>query len=142
MPMSQNEIDDISNSFLEAWSEYFGMDVYYQKNIVPVYPSDYLYDENPNKERSEYLGPIKATKIENVTELKLEEFGLTKDCSAIFTFITKELEGTGVTVINNKDIIKTSELGQPRYEVVDYARSTQFVNTFVFTSVGVVNYAD
>lgn len=142
MPMSQAEIDDISDSFQDAWSEYFGMDVYYRKRGV-VQPTCNLYDENSNPSSTpRYTGPIKATKIENPTELQLKEFGLSKSASAIFTCISKELIDEGITVISNKDIIKTAENGVTLYEIVDYSKATQFLDTFIFTSLGVTDYAE
>lgn len=139
MPMSQAEIDDISISFLDAWNEYFGMPAYYCKSL-PRNPKYQLYDEEPNPQPFTFIGPMPASKIENPTLLQLEEFGLSEESTAIFTFVTKSLVDNGITSINNRDIVKTDENGGTLYEVTSYSRTTQFVSTFIFTALGVRDY--
>lgn len=140
MPMTQQEIDDISSTFEEAWREYFGMEVYYLRLRNTMTSDSELYDEKIGKENDfEIIGPLVATFKKNPTEKEIADAGLSERVSGIFTFVVKSLVDKGITQIRTVDRIRlTDRFGNTTtYLIRDYNERVQFVDNYIFVKVGV-----
>jgi hypothetical protein len=138
--VEKQEIDDISNTFLEAWREYFGTPIIYMKKKSPIANSSKLYDEKIGK-ASDYedIGPIYATIKYLPTEDELTTMGLQQQARAVLRVINKELEDLGVTSIDGADRIKIIDKNDKTviYKIKESNPRVQFSNSYIFTSIGV-----
>lgn len=138
--MTQEELDEISQSFSEAWNDYFGMKFYVLRNTV-IAPQGNLYTENPNPPAPTVIGPINARYLSNLTELKAAEFGLSSEVDTALSFVTKDLRDKGILSLTKKDRVKVVDRDgvETIYIITELGYSTQFLNNFIFINVGIVN---
>lgn len=137
--MIQNEIDEISDSFHEAWVEYFG---------TPMYLIPYSYSKSNNsiygdKKKKEYdldnatmfHGTLKQ--LESADTIKpdgrlIEEF-------YDITLVTKELVDQGVNSIDTNSLIKFIDRfrNEHYFKIYDTYQKVQFSNNKIFTKIRV-----
>jgi hypothetical protein len=140
--MSDLEINEVSDAFLEAWSDYFGDAMYYVPfDTNTAYDGIYLeakvklyrYDL-----KKLFHGTLKEAQISD----ELHQSGGKVKRKYTITFVTNELAGQGVQYINNNDIIEyTDKYGNTfKYSIYDDYKKVQLVNTKIFTKLEVIPY--
>lgn len=139
--MLQNEIDEISDAFSDAWHEYFGQRMYYikfDKSATAVHP---VYGESKQKvykeaEKVEFYGTLKESPIQETGEMR----GSLEYQYAEITFVTRDLEKQGITQLDNKDIIEVvTKIGDSvRYNITSTVGKVQLSSSKVFTKIGVM----
>lgn len=138
--MRQDEIDEISTAFSEAWDEYFGQPMYY----VPFLPEESkihpLYRETNRKvydfaNKKPFTGTFKEEKYEERGEIH----GRDNFEKAEITFVTKELHDLGVTAIDQSAIIEIFNRNGVRklYNIIANYGKVQLGNNKVFTKLNV-----
>lgn len=146
MRMLQTEIDEISNTFSEAWHETFGMSVYYLRRKEGVQVTTHpLYDETIGKnleEDYEYIGPIPAIFAQEVIEQQLTESGLDSSCQGILTLVSKDLRDKGILSVSRKDMFSVTDRDgvTSLYNILDSRPTVQFVDNYIFLSVDIKRY--
>lgn len=144
--MKQSEIDQISDSFIEAWKEFFGQVIYYVR-FLGVSQKDDLYNESKHK-IYDYANkiPLHGSIKYSPTEKEIELAGLDKNVNAIITVVTKELEDNNididVTDADFKDLIEIPQKnGKSKlFSITSINKKVQFSDNFIFTKIGVTNY--
>lgn len=144
MPMSQAEIDEISTSFSEAWEEYFGTPAYYLVCLEDqITPDTGLYEERIGKDSVfESRGPIPAIITYNPSVEELADAGLSDTVKIKITFVTNNLREIGITHVSNKDrigIIDRDSVSK-MFVITEYNPNVQFVDNYIFTNVGALEY--
>jgi hypothetical protein len=142
MTMRQDEIDEISGAFQEAWTEFFGAEMYYvsfDASTVanPIYRESktkkYLWDS-----KKLFHGTLKEQQSQDVAQptgkqvVKFYEI----------TFVAKELLDQGILHIDTNDIIQyTDRFGKEyRLEIYDDFQKVQLVDNKIFTKLKVKYY--
>lgn len=136
--MNQAEIDEFSASFLEAWEDYFGAEMY----IIP-----YAYNGGGNtygdKKRKSYdfdnailvHGTLKESEAQDVVKpdgkLEVRYYDI--------TIISKELYDQGVYHIDTNSIIKYVDRfdNEFYFRIYDSLQKVQFSNNKIFTRLKV-----
>lgn len=136
--MNQAEVDEFSTSFLEAWIEYFGTEMY----IIP-----YAYTASTNiygdvKKKKYDLdnailvhGTLKETEAQDMVKpdgkYEIKYFDI--------TLISKELYDQGVQYIDTNSIIKYIDRFNNEYyfKIYDTLQKVQFSNNKIFTKLKV-----
>jgi FKBP-type peptidyl-prolyl cis-trans isomerase (trigger factor) len=138
--MRQDEIDEISSAFHDAWEEFFGMTMHLvtMKPIDQQDSYDDLYNEDRRKDYEEgnklsFYGTFKVSPIVEEGDLG----GLKENVEAEVTFVTKELFDKGIKEISNKDIIEvTNRSGvTKRYNIVQHYGKVQLGDNHIFTKL-------
>ena len=140
--MQQQEIDEISEAFLDAWKEYFGQIMYYipfnptatQKHPVYGETKAKVYDE-ANKVM--FHGTFKQEPIEEKGELA----GGENYEVAEITFVTKELYDKGIVEIKPEDMVEVVFRGgkTKRYNIVAHYGKVQLSDNRIFTKLKVTD---
>jgi FKBP-type peptidyl-prolyl cis-trans isomerase (trigger factor) len=138
--MRQDEIDEISDAFHDAWKEFFGMEM----NLITMKPKDQqdsyddLYGEDKKKDYEEgnklsFFGTFKVSPIVEEGDLG----GLKENVEAEITFVTKELFDKGIKQISNKDIIEVTQRSGniKRYNIVQNYGKVQLGDNHIFTKM-------
>lgn len=143
--MLQNEIDEISVAFSEAWRDYFGQDMYYvpiKEDAIEIHP---LYRETRKKvydweSKKKFNGTFKQEKYEERGEIN----GRDNYEEAEITLVTKELYDLGVKIIDQSAIIEIFHRDGTRklYNIVANYGKVQLGNNKVFTKIEVVEITD
>lgn len=138
--MRQVEIDEISLAFEDAWTNYFGDDMYY----VPLSTStkgDVIYNENKSKtydytKKVLFHGTLKE--MQAIDEL--HQGGEYINKQYLVTFVTKELIDGGINEVDTNSIISyTNRFGTTRtYKIADEYQKVQFMDNKIFTSLVVI----
>lgn len=139
--MRQEEIDEISGAFSEAWEEFFGMWINYvpmgEVEKHPVYQETlgdkkYLWEEMKG-----FFGTFKEDLFEESTYVQ----GRDSEIQASITFVTKELYDAGVTEINSSDIIliKFRNGAVRAFNIYAHKGKVQLGNNKVFTELKVAH---
>ena len=150
--MLQKEVDQISDSFLDAWREFFGQEIEYIRYVEDSTPTTYesLYGEDEGKSYDRlnptiFYGSIKWSPNKKLIELA----GLKdKNLSAIITVVTKELVDKGIigqeTEITFKDLIRvTNRFGKVKeFKITQMNKTVQFSNNFIFTKIGILEMGE
>lgn len=139
--MEQNELDEISDAFLDAWKESFGQEMYYVpflKDDTPVHP---IYNESKKKKydlenKVLFTGTFKELTNEEAGEL----FGNDTKVTAEITFVTKELYEQGVTKAQHSALVEiTHRDGTTNlYDITEVIGKVQLGNNRILTKLGVV----
>jgi hypothetical protein len=148
--MDVNEIDEISEAFLEAWIDFFGAPMY----LVP-------FDrESSDMDEDEYTAIYREPKqfVYNFAEkvlfhgaLKDHEsldkdsvMGLSVETDLSVVCITKELADKGITKIPLSSIIEFMDnTGEVRlYKIVDVIYRVQLSSHRIFTKMKIVELTD
>lgn len=138
--MTQNEIDEISDAFADAWEGYFGQEMYHVPFDELVRPHS-LYGESKRKsylfdQRTLFHGTMKETSVTEQQELMGREYKRQFE----MTLVTKELRDSGVNSISTRDIVEVTDRdGNTRYFNIlsDYGK-VQLTNNRIFTKLKVV----
>jgi hypothetical protein len=139
--MKQNEIDEISEAFKEAWTEYFGDEIYYVPfdtvNNIP----DSVYKEKIGKRydydnKKLFHGTLKEIASKDETHATGKK--VYKDYEV--TFVTKELIDQGVTEIDTRAILYYVDRfnKEHEYKIYDEYQKVQLSDNKVFTKLKVV----
>lgn len=138
MPMPQSEIDEISNSFIEAYRDTFGGEVYILKLKEDVEPDHPLYNERIGKSYDRY-GPFYATYKRNPTATEVTNVGLRDTESGIVTIVTKSLRDAGITEIKNTDlvVIVDQDGKETTLAIKEVVLRVQLGTNYLFTVIGV-----
>lgn len=140
--MRQDEIDEISDSFHDAWVEYFGQPMFYvpfvndPTKIHPVYrevrEKKYDYDNKVQFHGSFKQSPIKEDGDMTGKEDKEE---------AEITLVTKELRDAGIHYVNDRDIITVTDRDgkTKKYNIIANNGKVQFSDNKIFTKIKVVD---
>lgn len=140
--MQQSEVDEISIAFKEAWTDYFGDEMYYVTFDLDKTIKDDLYEEQKAKmydydNKKLFHGTLK----ESPSMDKLKQSG--KKVYKVFTitFVTKELVDQGVIAINTNDIILyIDRFGKEhKYKIYDDYQKVQFSDNKIFTMLNVIS---
>lgn len=141
--MSQNELNEISDAFHEAWTDYFGDEI----KVIPYSSKDTHYDEvygvskKKAYDRSKAItltATIRQTEHEDVSSAlgkRIEEH-------YTITFVTKELIDKGLTEIDSDSIIEyTDRFGVTKqFKIYGTQKKVQFLDNKIFTKLKVVYY--
>lgn len=137
--MLQEEINEISYEFLNAWKEFFGAEMYYiplDESSIP----DPIYNEVKNKNYDEskavsFYGTLK----ERESQDEIPPTGKRTEKFYEITLITQELIDKGINYINTNDIIKyIDRFGKVYYfEIYDDYQKVQLSNNKIFTKLKV-----
>lgn len=136
--MNQSEINEISVSFLEAWEEYFGAEMY----LIP-----YTYKDSSNvygdKKTKTYdlskailfHGTLKELESQDV----VKPDGRFENKFFDVTLVTKELNDNGVYVIDTNSIIKyiDNQRNEFYFKIYDTYQKVQFNKSKIFTKIRV-----
>ena len=138
--MRQEEINEISQAFLEAWEEFFGAPMYY----IPFDETSSkhsIYNESKGKKYKEdeavmFHGTIKERENQDVTK------PTGKRVQKVFelTAVTKELIDGGIEHIDTNSIIRyTDQFGKVfTLSIYDDLQKVQLTNNKIFTKMKVV----
>lgn len=134
--LSQNEIDSISKEFLDAWTNYFGQEMYYIKCISQQ--ANNIYKEVKSKQYDEenkilFHGTLKE---KPVTEKEVQSGKRVLKMYEI-VIVTKELEDAGINDIDLDDIIEVplKNGNVLRLEITSKKQKFQLLNNKIFTIV-------
>jgi|AntRauTorckE6833_2_1112554.scaffolds.fasta_scaffold00836_21 hypothetical protein len=151
--MEQNQIDQISSAFLNAYKEFFGMEIQYipfvrgattQNDFEKMYAEadTYEYDETSI---TTFYGSINYEPEEKeITKLGFDP----KQTTALITAVTKELVDKGlVNSTNNisfEDKIRIEDRfgNTSDYIITNRGKSVQFSDNFVFSKIGIQEESD
>ena len=138
--MDVSEIDDISDSFIEAWTEFFGQEMYYIRFLRDSNTPHNVYNDSRKKIYDEdnkvlFHGSLK----EKPTAEELGMGGLKALPSGVITFVTKELRDAGITELSTNDCIEATPYAQPtiRFNIVSDQGKVQLTDQKIFTKLGV-----
>ena len=142
--MSQQEIDEISEAFLEAWADYFGDELYYVPfDYTNTRPDGGIYSETKYKK---YLYDSKVLLHATVKEredLDVDTpIGKSIEKHYEITFVTKELTDTGVHEIDTNAILVYTDRFEKehKFHIYDDFQKVQLVDNKVFTKLKVKSY--
>lgn len=137
--MNQSEINEISESFLEAWEDYFGAVMYlipYEYNVQDnsIYGDKKVKKYNIDKAVA-FHGTLKE--LESPDVVKPDGRYNIEFCD--ITLVTKELTDQGVTKIDTNSIIKyIDKFGDEYYyKIYDSYKKVQFNQDKIFTKIRV-----
>jgi hypothetical protein len=142
--MRQDEIDEISDAFSEAWEEFFGQPMFYIQFIGAENPHS-LYRESKKKMYAEDgKKPFYGTFKQELIEEKGEIGGRKETEVSEITFVTKELFEQGIIEVDSRDIIEvTNRAGYThRYNIFGHLGKVQLGDNRVFTQLKVVKMDD
>lgn len=139
--MKQDEIDEISDAFSEAWNEFFGQEMYYVPFDRENSPVHDLYNESSHKvykweDKVKFNGTFREEKYEEREEIS----GRDNFEKAEITFVTKELYDAGVIQLEQSSIIEIFHRNGVRklYNIISNYGKVQLGNNKVFTKLDVV----
>lgn len=143
--MIQEEIDEISDAFIDAWEEYFGQMLYYvpfdeistKNNAHPLYRDApkkgkiYLWDD-----MKPFHGTLKSEEVKEVGDM----FGKDETVKYTVTFITKELRDAGILDLDKEALIYLVDRDGINYvyNIISLNQKVQFGDNKVFTKFSVV----
>lgn len=139
--MRQDELDEISLEFIEAWTDYFGDEMYYVIFTgAVVHP---LYKESKNKtydyfNKRLFHGTLKESPV--MDEARQSGQRINKNFE--ITLITKELVDQEILYINVNDIIMyIDRFGKENlYKIYDEYQKVQLSSNKIFTKIRVIPY--
>lgn len=141
--MKQEELDEISNAFQDAWTEYFGDEMYYVPFCEKETKKDDLYLEQKTKvydyeNKKMFHGTLRETPA--IDELRQTGKKIRKEFE--ISFVTKELVDQGIKYVNTNDIILyIDRFGTEfRYKIYDEFQKVQFSDNKIFTKLKVIPY--
>lgn len=139
--MRQEELNEISNAFLEAWEEFFGAPMYYipldriESSPHPIYKESRAkkYDET---KAVMFHGTLKERETLDITSA----IGKDIDKHYEVTLVTQELIDKGVNSIDTDAIIRfTDRFGESHtYSIYDDFQKVQLVDNKIFTKLKVM----
>lgn len=139
--MIQEELDEISQAFLDAWKEFFGQEMFYVPFLKGETVIHRIYNESKGKKydldnKLNFSGTFKESTKEELGEL----FGQDTKAEAEVTFVTAELYDKGVKEIPLSARIQiTHRSGITRiYDIVNVVTKVQLGNNRIFTKLGVL----
>lgn len=142
--MQQKEIDEISDAFKEAWTDYFGDEI----SIVALKTSkseiDDLYGESKKKEYDyENKITVHGTLKESPGMDEMKQAGKKINKTFDVTFVTKEAIDQGLLYINTSSIlVYVDRFGKEfRYKIYDEYQKVQFSSNKIFTTIRVIPIA-
>lgn len=142
--MTQAEIDEISQAFLEAWTDYFGDIVYYVPFDYSTTKADTsIYSETKSKK---YLYDQKIPLHATVKERENLDVGTAvgKHIEKHYevTFVTKELADAGVFHVDTNAIMTYTDRFAKEYKflIYDDFQKVQLVDNKIFTKLKVKVY--
>lgn len=140
--MIQNEIDEISEAFSDAWKEYFGQLMYYIPFDISTTESHTIYKESKKKGYDElgkksFYGTFKQDNLEEKGELA----GKVEYEVAEITFVTKELYDQGITRIDSRALIEITHRDgiTKRYNIIANFGKVQLGDNKVFYKLKVTD---
>jgi hypothetical protein len=138
--MLQNEIDEISVAFLDAWDQYFGEKMFYVPFLEAETSVHRVYKESKTKtydyaNKLQFTGTFKQQPIREEGEIAGKE----EIEQAEITFVTKELYDKGVLEIDARSIVEiTHRNGKTAtYNIHNYYGKVQLGNNRIFTKLAV-----
>lgn len=138
--MLERELNEISQAFLEAWTEAFGQEMYYIRFLSESTSSHSVYREATTKvydtsNKKLFHGSIKQKPLEEQMDIA-ENTGIS---TAIITYVSKELIDQGIVFPSLNDIIQyTTYDGRTlTWEIISVQERVQFSDWRIFTKVGV-----
>lgn len=139
--MLQDELDEISDAFLDAWKESFGQEMYYVPFIIESTPTHPIYNESKKKKydfenKLLFTGTFKELTNEEAGEL----FGNDTKVTAEITYVTKELYEQGIHKVQHSALIEITHRGGEvlTYDVTEVIGKVQLGNNRILTKLGVV----
>lgn len=147
--MDIQEINEISDSFLEAWIEYFGapMHLVAFDEVASSQDGNFdsLYDEAEELKydfgnKVKFHGTLKD--LESLDEETA--LGERENTELSIVFITKELRDAGIPKVDSRSIIEFADPdgGVHHYKIVDIVPRVQFMQYRIFTKLKVVELSD
>ena len=139
--MQQNEIDEISEAFSDAWEEYFGDRMKYVRFNREETVFHKTYNESKTRKYDyanaiEFNGSLKEIENEDVTQ----PYGDNEYKLFTITLVTKELLDKGVIYVNHDDIITYTQIFgdtklERRFSIYDSVEKVQFNASKIFTKI-------
>ncbi|MMZ51272.1 hypothetical protein D1872_130070 [compost metagenome] len=143
--MTQQERDEISDSFSEAWRQSFGLQMFYVPFLKDESNPHPLYRESKGKKydfanKLLFYGTYKQKPIEEIGEIGGRELRETGE----ITFVTKELHDKGLRDIDPSAIIQFFDKydNEQLFEIVGKNAKVQFITDWIFTKLKVVRADD
>lgn len=141
--MTQTELDEISDAFLEAWEEYFGDEI----KVIPFSTKNTKYDEVYGVSKSKQYDRTKAITLRaTIRQAEHEDvstaLGKRIEEHYTITFVTKELIDKGVTDLSSDSLIEyTDRFGVTKqFKIYGKQQKVQFLDNKIFTKLKVVYY--
>lgn len=141
--MRQEEINEISQAFLDAWKEFFGAPMLYIPFDSSTSNPHPIYNESRNKKYDEanaveFYGTLKEREMQDVTA----PTGKKIEKHYEITLVTQELIDKGVNYIDTNDIIRFTDRFGKVYdlEIYDDFQKVQLVDNKIFTKLKVKHY--
>ena len=137
LSMAQEEVDEISVAFLDAWKDYFGSRFYYVP-FVSIGDSVSIYGES-KKKKYDYDGAIEFTATFKEYEGKdsVKAYGEDAVKAYSMTIVTKELLDKGINKIDTRALIVQEErIGNTvfvrKLNIIDDFKKVQFGDSKIF----------
>lgn len=141
--MTQVELDEISDAFLEAWEQYFGDEI----TVFPFSAKTTKYDEVYGVSKKKEYDRLKAIKLTATIRQSEHEdistaLGKRIEEHYTITFVTKELLDRGVTELDSDSLIEyTDRHGVTKqFKIYGKQQKVQFLDNKIFTKLKVVYY--
>lgn len=141
--MSQVELDEISDAFHEAWTEYFGDTI----KVIPFSTKNTKYDPVYGVSKKKEYDRTKAiTLTATIRQSELEDvstaLGKRIEEQYTITFVTKELIDKGLTELDSDSLIEyTDRFGVTKqFKIYGTQQKVQFLDNKIFTKLKVVYY--
>lgn len=142
--MRQEELNDISQAFLDAWEEFFGAPMYYIPFSESTMSNPHsIYGESKTKQYKEaeaimFYGTILERESDDITS----PIGKSLEKFFEITCVTQELIDKGITHIDTNALIRYQDRFGKEYnlQIYDDFQKVQLVDNKIFTKLKVKYY--
>lgn len=141
--MRQDELNEISQAFLDAWTEFFGAHMLYIPFDKTASNPNSIYNESKSKKYDEanaveFYGTLKESEMQDTTT----PTGKKVEKHYEIAIVTQELIDKGLKYINTNDIVRYTDRFGKVYdlEIYDDFQKVQLVDNKIFTKLKVKHY--